>query len=224
MATQRRDSAGLAHRKRLFVREYLRNGFNGYAAAVKAGYPESSARSAAWYLLTKPDVKAAVAKGEQRLATVLECSAADSRRSWRTMVKTTIRDFLVNSNGELQLRPGADPNAWEAIASVTRTVRRTADGGEEITVRYRLADKAPYHKLLAQHHDLIREGERAAVQQTVILQVVEQVVERGPDGGLVVVQGARVPVAREGLPGPEGQAAASPSDPAETLPGGVLEP
>lgn len=49
------------NKKRAFVREYLKDQ-NGTQAAIRAGYSKKTARSIASENLTKPDIKAALAK------------------------------------------------------------------------------------------------------------------------------------------------------------------
>jgi phage terminase small subunit len=57
-----------------FVAEYLVDS-NATQAAIRAGYSKKTARNQASDLLAKPDIKAAVAKGQAKVAAKLELSA-----------------------------------------------------------------------------------------------------------------------------------------------------
>lgn len=57
----------LTSKQARFVEEYLVDG-NGAGAAIRAGYSEHTARAIACELLTKPDLKAAIAAGQATLA------------------------------------------------------------------------------------------------------------------------------------------------------------
>lgn len=62
-------------REQLFAREYIRLELNGRAAAIAAGYSESTAEAQASRLLTKSKVKALVAKLTEKKFTKLDISA-----------------------------------------------------------------------------------------------------------------------------------------------------
>lgn len=57
-----------------FVREYLVD-FNATQAAIRAGYSKKTAASQAHDLLKKPDIQAALAEGQKRLAEKTETEA-----------------------------------------------------------------------------------------------------------------------------------------------------
>ena len=63
-------------RQERFVHEYLID-LNATKAAIRAGYSKHSASTSAWRLLTKSQVKAAVAEG-------MAARAASSCTRWRT--------------------------------------------------------------------------------------------------------------------------------------------
>lgn len=60
------ESNELTEKQRVFVSEYLRNGGNGSAAAVAAGYAAESAKVTASRLLRHPEVAARIATGKER--------------------------------------------------------------------------------------------------------------------------------------------------------------
>jgi hypothetical protein len=72
-----------------------------------------------------------------------------------------VRDFVIDAEGNFQLAPGADESAWLAVSAIRHRVRRLPGGGEEIETLIKLVDKNPVAKLLGQHHDLLREAEKA---------------------------------------------------------------
>src|SRR5580704_14749322 len=60
-----KDENDLNYRQKRFIAEYSTS-LNGTAAAIKAGYAKSSARTKAAQLLAKSNIKAAVAKAQAR--------------------------------------------------------------------------------------------------------------------------------------------------------------
>jgi phage terminase small subunit len=66
MPTSGPAEGGLTEKQRIFVSEYLRNGGNGSAAAVAAGYAAESARVTASRMLRHPEIASRIAAGKER--------------------------------------------------------------------------------------------------------------------------------------------------------------
>ena len=67
----------LTPKLKAFIREYKANGGNGTQAAIKAGYPEGTARVIASQNLTKLSVKEEIMKQEQKLQEKFEYTMQD---------------------------------------------------------------------------------------------------------------------------------------------------
>ena len=83
-----------------FVQHYLANGQNGTQAAIKAGYSQVSARAIASKLLTKPDIKDALAAGRQAVAE--QCAIS---RDWLVdQVRTALTTAQSAEQGQIVVR------------------------------------------------------------------------------------------------------------------------
>lgn len=150
-------SAGLSPRQCLFVNEYLKD-FNGTQAAIRAGYSRRSARSIANEHLTKPDIRAALARAvEQR------CSKARLDAEWvlRRLVEEVDADMadLFHDDGRLKL-PQEWPEVWRRglVASMEveeREVQGDCDGVTTVRVRkLRFSDRVRRLELIGRHVDV----------------------------------------------------------------------
>jgi hypothetical protein len=90
-----------------FMQEYLVDR-NGAAAAVRAGYSKRTARQIAYELLTRPDVAAAVRKGEAEIAAKAQLTRG-----------TVLHGFLEAIElGRLKADPSAMIAGWREIAKM----------------------------------------------------------------------------------------------------------
>lgn len=100
-----------------FVAEYLKD-LNATQAAIRAGYSEKTARAIGAENLTKPDIAAAVAKGQAKIAAKLEICAEDLIRD-----VVQIKDAAKND--------ASYPSALKAVEMLGRTLRDDNPFGEQ---------------------------------------------------------------------------------------------
>jgi len=106
----------LSHKQQRFVEEYLVD-MNGSAAAIRAGYSRRTARSIGSENLTKPDVAAAIAAAQQKVATKLEVTVEEVLRFWAD----TMRDAKV----DLDTRISASDKLGKSLAMYTAKLHVT---------------------------------------------------------------------------------------------------
>ena len=113
----------LTNKQEMFCREYVRNGHNGDAAAVFAGYSKSTARNIASENLTKPNIKAFVEKLE---APVLKKLGLDE--NWvltklKSFSDALITDyFLIDEHKNIVLKDfdKISKEKWEAVEDISQ--------------------------------------------------------------------------------------------------------
>lgn len=81
----------LSRKQLAFVREYAKD-CNGAQAAIRAGYKAKSAKVQASVLLTKPNVRAAVAAGQAKAAAKAEVSVEYVIRNLRDLAEQAMAD------------------------------------------------------------------------------------------------------------------------------------
>lgn len=97
----------LSPKRKRFVEEYLVD-FNGAQAAIRAGYSKKTARTQAERLLTKVDVKEAVAEGQARKREESELSQIRVLEEFATIALSNISDFLSFGPGGVILKNSQD--------------------------------------------------------------------------------------------------------------------
>lgn len=134
-------------RQRRFVEEYLVD-LNGAQAARRAGYGTKRPDKAAYRLLRRPDVAAAVAAGQRKKSEELEISAERVLAEYAKIAFANMSDFAAFGPEGLVLKDMADlaPEQTAAVAEVTES--KTQHGG---TVRFKLHDKLSALHALARH-------------------------------------------------------------------------
>lgn len=176
--------AKLTPKQRLFVANLIRLNYNA-TAAVKATYGENphakntpkwqlfeaSARARGSENLTKPNVSEAVRLAQRRVIEKAEVDEDMIVSALAAMVFTNLDDVAPWDEKGLMLTP-SDELPWRFKAAVrgieiTRKVytEKGEDGqeGESYTVenvKFRMAEKAPFLKLLMQHMGLLQRGVR----------------------------------------------------------------
>lgn len=132
-------------KQKRFVAEYLIDG-NATQAAIRAGYSKKTARSIGAENLTKPDIAAAIAGKQAKIAGKLEITAE------RVISELALLGF---SNMQDYMRPGPDGDPYLDFSALTReqaaaltevTVEdfkegRGKDARDVRRVKFKLADK-----------------------------------------------------------------------------------
>ena len=130
---QEANRDGLTTKQRVFVAEYLANGFNATRAAIAAGYSKESARSIACESLTKPNVAAAIAQGlEDHGITADGLKVLLGEVAW----DTDVADFEAWLVGEKTLEELRDEGV---NTSLVKTARVSARGARTIELHDRMA-------------------------------------------------------------------------------------
>ncbi len=133
----------LTPKQRAFVAEYLVD-LNATQAAIRAGYSAKSADKIGTQLLGKTSVAAAVAEARDARAERVQLAADEVLRELAILVRSDVRYFQVDDNGNLTLTENAPDEAWRAVASVKHKITTHGKGDDAYTTRdieYRLWDK-----------------------------------------------------------------------------------
>lgn len=121
-----------AQRKRLFVEAYIANGGNATEAAKAAGYSAKTAGQQGHALLKEPEVSAAVAAKQQKLAVKFELTTEAVLRNLAQAVFFDPRK-LYREDGSLKPIQELDDDTAQALAGfeVVEMAGGAAIGGEE---------------------------------------------------------------------------------------------
>jgi phage terminase small subunit len=142
-----------------FAQEYLVD-LNA-AAAYRRTYPRSGVKASevsGHQLLRNAKVAARVAELQAERGQRVGISADEVLRELKTLLHSDVRDFEVDHQGQLTLRPGAPDEAWKAVASVKhRIITRGKDDDLETVreIEFRLWDKPKSVTLGMQHLCLV---------------------------------------------------------------------
>ncbi|MBC8240998.1 MAG: terminase small subunit [Alphaproteobacteria bacterium] len=168
--------AGLNHKRRRFVDEYLVD-LNATQAAIRAGYSPRSARSNGPYLLKIPAVARAVAMRQARISNHLFVTAERVVLEYARLAFADMADYMhFAENGVVLLDWSAMPeDATKAILEVTQDVYNEGRGGNQREIKrtkFKLHDKRGALDALAKHLGLFRErgGEDA---ETIVKSVID---------------------------------------------------
>lgn len=144
-------------RQRAFVAEYLVD-LNGTQAAIRAGYAENSAAETASESLRQSNIANAIAQGKAHRLAAVNITAESVLSEMNALAASNVKHYVVSDEGQVELAPGAPPNAMAAIQSIKRKTRvETRGTGENaVTTRYydveiRLWDKPGSLKLMGRH-------------------------------------------------------------------------
>lgn len=131
------NGATLPPRQQRFVDEYLVD-LNATQAAIRAGYSKRTANEQAARLLANVSVARVIAKAKEERSERVKISQDEVLRELLTILRSDVRDFLVDDTGNLELREGAPDEAWRAVSSVKHRIiergGKTPDD-EQFTVR-----------------------------------------------------------------------------------------
>lgn len=144
-------------RQQLFVARYLIHR-NATRAAIEAGYSKKTARKIGSRLLTNVDVKAAIARGQEKAIQRCESEADEVLRELRRIGKARLKDVLKwgKQRWELIDSDELDDDTAAAIESIT-FVESSSDNGRRRSVRVKMHSKPAALKLLGDHHGLFKE-------------------------------------------------------------------
>lgn len=126
-----RNTMSSSERRRLFVNEYLANGFNATQAAIAAGYAASSAAARGSRLLKNPDVAAMLVERMREIAEQAELKSETVVAQLQKMLTADIRALYDGG----QLKP---PDEWpDGAAMLVTAIERTKSGKSVL----RIADR-----------------------------------------------------------------------------------
>ena len=137
----RRRKPGLTPKQKRFVAEYLTD-LNATQAAIRAGYPPSSANEMACHLLAKSNIEEIVAAGIARRNARVEVTQDRVIAELARIGFADTRD-LYHEDGTPKAPNELDPHTAAAVSSVETVIRVGKDGKEEATYRLRLHPKVP---------------------------------------------------------------------------------
>lgn len=115
--------AELSEKQKRFVAEYLID-LNATQAAIRAGYSAKTARSVGSENLTKPDIAAAIAKAQARVAEKAEWTAAE-----RLLALKTIFDSHAEKDARVAISAIAEANKMQGSYAPVRREHSGPNGG-----------------------------------------------------------------------------------------------
>jgi phage terminase small subunit len=109
-------------RQRRFVAEYLKD-LNATQAAIRAGYSAKTARAQGSENMTKPDIAAAIAAGQERQLQRAELSAIATKEAIRRQVESDVRRLFDDQGNRGRFTRSAPrmPHSSPALMSSSRT-------------------------------------------------------------------------------------------------------
>lgn len=118
----------LSEKQKRFVAEYLID-LNATQAAIRAGYSAKTARSVGSENLTKPDIAAAIAKAQARVAEKADWTAAD-----RLQALKTIFDSHAEKDARVAISAIAEANKMQGSYAPQKREHTGPNGGPIQTV------------------------------------------------------------------------------------------
>lgn len=131
----------LREQHRLFVDAWLLNR-NAAAAAITAGYAESTARQTASRLLTRDDIRAEIAYRQSLVTERASITALEVVEELANLARSDITDVVTWNGHGLVYEASRDlpPEVTAAIKEVReiRRIHRSKDGSEDETIDFRV--------------------------------------------------------------------------------------
>ena len=147
------------NRYQVFAREYVKD-LNGTRAAIAAGFSESTARAQASRLLTKSNVKALIAKLQEKIIAKLDISAERVLEELGKLAFANMMDYMV-INPETGRAEGDLSKLTRDQAAAIQEIREdhtggAGDGERRLVLRttFKLADKGLNLERLGRYHKL----------------------------------------------------------------------
>ncbi|MCR4301812.1 MAG: terminase small subunit [Sulfuricaulis sp.] len=152
------EDTPLTSRQAAFVAEYLID-LNGTQAAIRAGYSPPAAGAIATENLQKPAIAAAVARGKAQREARVNVKADSVLSEMSLLANSSIKHYVVDDEGQVQLAEGAPDGAMSAIKFIKRKTRVHYNSKGEVTskdydVELQLWDKPGSLKLMGRHVNL----------------------------------------------------------------------
>ncbi len=178
----------ITDRMKKFVDEYLVD-FNATAAAIRAGYSESTANEQGSQLLARPDIRELVAEGQKAIAERTQTFQDSAVEELKIVGFSDLADFLtVKEGGIVEQKPfneltKAQTKCIKKIKQVVRS-SHSADGTilhQTAVIEIELHDKLKALELLGRHlgmfNDSIRLKSEEPLPLTISFEVAPQVAE-----------------------------------------------
>ncbi len=160
----------LTGKQRLFVAEYLGD-LNATQAAIRAGYSRTSARTAGWRNLRRPEVQAAIAEAQAPRLAKLAIDAETVLAELARIAQANVLDYMrIGEGGEpivdFSRLDRASAAALSEIVVEDFPNARGAGKREVRKVRFRLHDKLAALRDLAKLFGLAAQVDGDLVEQT----------------------------------------------------------
>jgi phage terminase small subunit len=154
------DSRPLSAKAQMFVQEYPKD-LNGAQAAIRAGYSARRASVQAAILMRDPRVRAAVDAALEARAQRCAIEADAVLRELAKVVHSSVADFVIDAEGNVAVREGADPAAIRAVSRIKRRKRVIPRQGDDPIVEYdteiALWDKNPAIEKAMKHLGILKD-------------------------------------------------------------------
>jgi len=184
----------ITDRMKKFVDEYLVD-FNATAAAIRAGYSESTANEQGSQLLARPDIRELVAEGQKAIAERTQTFQDNAVDELKIVGFSDLADFLtVKENGIVEQKPFNEltKEQTKCIKKIKQVVRssHSADGTllhQTATLEIELHDKLKALELLGRHLGMFNDSIRLKSEEPLPLQIVFEVAPQVAD--VIVTRG-----------------------------------
>lgn len=138
-----------------FVKEYMKD-FNGYRAAMRAGYGEGRAAQEASKLLREDRIQNALAEEKERLRQDFAISAEHVLVELARIAFGSLRGIF-NEDGTLKAPHELDDDTAAAIQSIEIISRNRGGGDWDYVHKFKMHSKTKALELLAKHLGLLEE-------------------------------------------------------------------
>jgi phage terminase small subunit len=144
------EDTPLTPRQRAFVEEYLTD-LNGSQAAIRAGYSPTSAHVIATENIRKPNIAAAIARGQAARANRVGITKETVLQEMAVLAMSSLDHYQIDDQGNVKPAEGAPDGVMRAIQSIKRSVTVAKDGSKTYHAEVRLWMKAEPLKLMGRH-------------------------------------------------------------------------
>jgi phage terminase small subunit len=145
----------LTYKQKLFVNEYLANGFNATQAAIKAGYSVKTAGQQAARLLKNVKIKEMLAKRVREILTETEMMTLQWLKQVKNIAEYDMRKAAIWDDSGLSLRPSESLDDATALAIQEVQYNQTDSG---VTMKIKSYDKVRALEQIAKFLGVIGDG------------------------------------------------------------------
>lgn len=174
-------NSALSEKQRLFVAEYVRNGGNGAAAAVEAGYGVVGAKVTASRLLRNPAVAAHISLGKERQNGRVEGIVGEDAITTERILTEVARIAYSDPIGALN--EDGTPKKLSEIPEGTRRaiskIKVKVDGEGASIVEFSFWDKPKGLEMLGRRQGIFRDKVEVTGEGGEPLQIVVQTYKEG---------------------------------------------